>query len=93
MSSSYIFEIFRIQTIVGVKITLWFAVPASGVVLGLAKSKFPTTDTPAADADPPVRFDWERVCPKMIELAAGLLLMLGVALENEKVVVTSAAAL
>lgn len=77
---------------VGVKITLWFAVPASGAVLGLAKAKFPTTDVPAADADPPVRFDWERFCPFLMELAVGLLVRVGVALATEKVVVTSGAA-
>lgn len=77
----------------GVKITLWFAVPASGAVLGLAKAKLPTTDAPAADADPPVRFDWERFCPLLIELAVGLLARVGVALATEIVVVTSEAAL
>lgn len=75
------------------KVTLWFAVPASGAVLGLVKAKLPTTDAPAADADPPVRFDWERFCPFLMGLAVGLLARVGVAFETEKVVVTSVAAL
>ncbi len=77
---------------VGVKITLWFAVPTSGAVLGLAKAKLPTTDVPAADADPPVRFDWERFCPFLMGFAVGLLVRVGVAWEIEIVVVTSVAA-
>lgn len=59
----------------------------------MVKAKLPTTDVPAADADPPVRFDWERVCPFLMGLAVGLLVRVGVALETEKVVVTSVAAL
>ncbi len=56
-------------------VTECVAVPASGAVSGIVKAKLPTT-LPT----PPLKVAFARVCPEVIALAAGSVVMAGVAL-------------
>jgi len=60
---------------VGVKVTLSDTVPAAGAVLGVVKAKLPGTE-----AVPPVNVEEARVCPKVMLLAVGNTVIVGVAL-------------
>ena len=60
---------------VGVKVTLCEAVPAPGAVDGVVNAKLPETD-----ATPPLNVDEARVCPYVIAVAVGAVVIVGVAL-------------
>ena len=58
---------------VGVKVTLWAAVPAAGTVLGEVKAK-----APATEAEPPLSVDEDSVWPYVMALAVGHAVTFGV---------------
>ena len=60
---------------VGVKVTLCEAVPALGAVDGVMKAKVPATE-----ATPPLNVEEARVCPYVIAVAVGGVVIVGVAL-------------
>lgn len=60
---------------VGVKVTLSDTVPTAGAVLGVVKAKLPGTEPV-----PPVNVEDANVCPKVMLLAVGSTVMVGVAL-------------
>ena len=60
---------------VGVNVTLSDATPAPGAVAGALNAKLPATE-----AVPPLSVEFARVCPKVIALAAGHAVTVGVAL-------------
>ena len=56
---------------VGVKVTLSDCVPGGGAVVGVVKTKAPSTGVLPAIAEPPVKVDDARVWPKVMALAVG----------------------
>jgi hypothetical protein len=56
---------------VGVKVTLSDCVPGGGAVVGVVKTKAPSTGVLPAIAEPPLRVDEANVWPKVIALAVG----------------------
>ena len=61
----------------GVKVTLCEAVPALGAVAGAVKVKLPGTDP-----TPPLKVELASVCPKVIALALGGVVMVANALDT-----------
>lgn len=55
--------------------TSWLAVPTAGVVPGVVKA-----NVPSVLAEPPVRLESAKVCPKVMPEAVGAVTMVGVAL-------------
>ena len=70
---------------VGVNVTPWLAVPALGAIEGVVKAK-----VPGVLAVPPDRVELASVCPKVIPLAVGATLIVGVALATAKLTVVVA---
>ena len=70
---------------VGVNVTPWLAVPALGAIEGVVKTK-----VPAVLAVPPDSVELASVCPKVIPLAVGATLIVGVALATAKLTVVVA---
>ena len=55
------------------KVTGWLAVPTAGAVEGVVNAKVPGTL-----ATPPLKIDAARVCPTVIAVAVGAVVMVGV---------------
>jgi len=64
---------------VGLKVTLSVSVPTLGVAPGDVKANVPLTAVPLAEAVPPVSVDCDSLPPKVIALAVGHAVTVGVA--------------